>query len=238
MGNCLGNNPEETSISFKDDYKAETSEFSKSLADPETGPMSSPKARFARRTSAHKGVMSSIAMKFPHIRRSFQACKTVFEKYAKNQDENTSYITKDQLESCLIELGARKESLTTESIHDIIQTSNLDGDERIDFKEFLIAAAVGCFLKADPANENECFLTIRKGFEAVQLAFGKIDIDDSGQIDFIELKEAFLAMKEDDLIMERLKELDFNGDETIEFPEFVWGLSAWVGMDEDLDEAA
>ncbi len=43
-------------------------------------------------------------------------------------------------------------------------------------------------------------------------------------------------MKEDDLIMERLRELDFNGDKSIEFPEFVWGLSAWVGMDEDLEE--
>merc|ERR1719244_1716294 len=51
-----------------------------------------------------------------------------------------------------------------------------------------------------------------------------------------ELKEAFLAMKEDDLILERLKELDFNGDSAIEFPEFVWGLSAWVGMDEHHDD--
>ena len=36
--------------------------------------------------------------------------------------------------------------------------------------------------------------------------------------------------------MERLKELDFNGDKTIEFPEFVWGITAWVGMDPDGDD--
>ena len=70
MGNCLTNNQEETTISFKDDYKDETAEFSKSLADPENGCISSPKARFARKTSAHRGVMSSIAMKFPAIRRA------------------------------------------------------------------------------------------------------------------------------------------------------------------------
>ena len=67
-------------------------------------------------------------------------------------------------------------------------------------------------------------------------AFAKIDKDGSGQIDFVELKEAFVSMKEDDLIIERLKELDFNGDKEIEFPEFVWGLCAWVGMDEDLED--
>ena len=106
----------------------------------------------------------------------------------------------------------------------------------MDFKEFLIAVAVGCFLKADPSQENAYFLRIRKGFEAVQLAFGKIDKDGSGEIDFVELKEAFLAMKEDELVEERLKELDFNGDKNIEFPEFVWGLCAWVGMDEGDDD--
>ena len=34
---------------------------------------------------------------------------------------------------------------------------------------------------------------------------------------------------------ERLKELDFNKDQEIEFPEFVYGITAWVGMDPDED---
>ena len=81
--------------------------------------MTSPKARFARRTSAHKGVMSSIAMKFPSIRRSFQECKKVFEnmryviktKTDNNKKKFISFIRTDQLSNVLIELGARKESL-------------------------------------------------------------------------------------------------------------------------------
>eukprot|EP00490_Sorites_sp_Unknown_P029782 CAMPEP_0114661296 /NCGR_PEP_ID=MMETSP0191-20121206/22165_1 /TAXON_ID=126664 /ORGANISM="Sorites sp." /LENGTH=77 /DNA_ID=CAMNT_0001893295 /DNA_START=651 /DNA_END=887 /DNA_ORIENTATION=+ len=43
-------------------------------------------------------------------------------------------------------------------------------------------------------------------------------------------------MKDDDLIDQRLGELDFNGDKDVEFPEFVWGLSAWVGIFEDDDD--
>jgi len=213
---------------------AESEEYSKSLASPGNG-LTSPKQRFARRTSAHKGVMSSIAMKFPHIKRSFVACKRVFEQHA---DPQTNTIPKSEVITVLIELGAKPESFNQGSVEDIINKANLDGDDVIDFKEFLIAAAVGCFLRADPTTTalSPCFLSIRKGFEAAKEAFGKIDKDGSGEIEFQELKEAFLAMKEDDLIMERLRELDFNGDKSIEFPEFVWGLSAWVGMDEDLDE--
>jgi len=235
MGSCVGKNKLDRTVTLRPaEADPQSIEYSKSLASPGNG-LTSPKQRFARRTSAHKGVMSSIAMKFPHIKRSFVACKRVFEKYC---DEETATIPKNKVSEVLAELGARQETLGSGSMEMIIQKANLDGDEVIDFKEFLIAAAVGCFLRANPATEDlsPCFLSIRKGFEAAKEAFGKIDKDGSGEIEFQELKEAFLAMKEDDLIMERLRELDFNGDKAIEFPEFVWGLSAWVGMDEELDE--
>ena len=232
MGNCLSSDSTIASVQLNDvndkpqiNIAEEDDEYSKSIASPKYG-ITSPKARFARRTSAHQGVMSSIAMKFPQIRRSFQECKHVFEKHA--EDESKQYITKDKLKPVLVELGARRESLTTESLENIIHR-----EDKIDFKQFLTAAAVCCFLKADPEKENAYFLTIRKGFEAAQLAFTRIDKDGSGRIDFGELRAAFLAMREDDMIMERLKELDFNGDKHIEFPEFLYGLCAWVGMDDD-----
>merc|ERR1712228_424733 len=88
----------------------------------------------------------------------------------------------------------------------IVDIANLDGDDNIDFKEFLVAKE----------------------------AFSYIDEDGSGEIDFDELKQAFSSMKyNDDLIEQRFKELDFDGDKNIEFPEFVWGITAWVGMDDD-----
>ena len=67
-------------------------------------------------------------------------------------------------------------------------------------------------------------------------AFDQIDTDGSGEIEFEELKTAFLSMKNDDLLHERLKELDFNGDKTIAFSEFIYGFSAWVGMDNDFND--
>ena len=155
------------------------------------------KEKHSRRQSSTKG-MTRLAMKFPQIRRSFKACRKVFDSYSGSKD----YITKSQVKPCLIELGANELSLSEDEINRIINTANLDGDDKIDFKEFLIAAAVGCFLKndIDINNASTEFKLNRKGFEVAREAFDTIDVDNSGEIDFEELKGAFLAMKHDELV--------------------------------------
>merc|ERR1712154_250960 len=158
---------------------------------------------------------------------SFGECKKVFGK----REE----VPLSEVKPLLISLGADESELTADEISRITATANLDGDDNIDFKEFLIAAAIGCFLKEEnEANGDEKFAKIRKGFLVAKEAFSFIDEDGSGEIDFDELKMAFSSMKyNDDLIEQRFKELDFDGDKAIEFPEFVWGITAWVGMDDD-----
>jgi len=96
----------------------------------------------SRRTTQH-GVMTQIAMKFPKIRKSFHLIKEVFHKHAGNQN----WVPKSSVKLILIELGANEEELTDEEIDLIIRTCNLDGDDKIEFKEFLIACSVGLFLK-------------------------------------------------------------------------------------------
>merc|ERR1712154_445774 len=137
---------------------------------------------------------------------SFGECKKVFGK----REE----VPLSEVKPLLISLGADESELTEQEIDRIVATANLDGDDNIDFKEFLIAAAIGCFLKEEnEANGDEKFAKIRKGFLVAKEAFAFIDEDGSGEIDF--------------------KELDFDGDKNIEFSEFVWGITAWVGMDDD-----
>lgn len=184
----------------------------------------------SRRNTSSKGI-TRLTMKFPHIRYSFKECKKVF---VGNGDSERESVPLSEIKPLLISLGANESQLTEDEIARIVDIANLDGDDNIDFKEFLIAAAIGCFLK-DVDNENknmdDNFLKIRKGFLVAKEAFSYIDEDGSGEIDFDELKQAFSSMKyNDDLIEERFKELDFDGDKNIEFPEFVWGITAWVGM--------
>mmetsp|Transcript_29824 Transcript_29824/g.26372 ORF Transcript_29824/g.26372 Transcript_29824/m.26372 type:complete len:287 (+) Transcript_29824:76-936(+) len=242
MGSCCGGD-----ASTNDENKTEqsiasskTQSTTQSIGLSDKGDKNNNKEKHSRRNTSTKG-MTRLTMKFPHIRYSFKECKKVFNSHCINQNNNndgSGYITKAQVRPLLVELGATSSQLTDEEIDRIVTTSNLDGDDKIDFKEFLIAAAIGCFLN-DSINQeiqsNE-FKKIRKGFLVAREAFDYIDDDKSGEIDFEELKKAFSAMKHDDLIMERLKELDFNGDKSIEFPEFVWGITAWVGMDPDGDD--
>lgn len=144
-----------------------------------------------RRQSSTKG-MTRLAMKFPHIRKSFRSCKHVFDECAGDRQ----YITFNEVRPLLIQLGAKSLALTDEEMEIIFNTSDLSKNQMMDFREFLIAAAVGCFLK-EQRNESSLsqeFLFIRKGFEVAREAFDTIDTDGSGEIDFEELKAAFVAM--------------------------------------------
>jgi len=191
------------------------------------------KEQHKRRRTATKG-MTRLTMKFPKIRHSFRECKKVFDAKVGDKDG----LSKSEMKSLLIELGADSEHLTDSELTRIFKTANLDGDDDIDFKEFLIAAAVGCFLNEDIDHEeqSEDFKKIRNGFLVAKEAFDFIDKDGGGSIDFEELRMAFSSMKQDDAtVRARLKELDFNEDDDISFPEFVYGITAWVGMDPDED---
>merc|ERR1712228_694874 len=232
MGACCGNDSEPVSKSIA---QSKTSSTTQSIGlagnDDEKTLNSEKKALHSRRNTSSKGI-TRLTMKFPHIRYSFKECKKVF---VGNGDSERESVPLSEIKPLLISLGANESQLTEDEIARIVDIANLDGDDNIDFKEFLIAAAIGCFLK-DVDNENnknmdDNFLKIRKGFLVAKEAFSYIDEDGSGEIDFDELKQAFSSMKyNDDLIEERFKELDFDGDKNIEFPEFVWGITAWVGM--------
>ena len=195
MGCCIGSDDQaqtQNSIAQTTD-KSET----QSIGLAGGNKNSSTKEKHSRRQSSTKG-MTRLAMKFPHIRRAFKACKKVFDTCAGDKE----YITKSEVRPLLIQLGAESSSLDDNEIDRIVRTANLDGDEKIDFKEFLIAAAVGCFLK-DNVNLDKSskeFKLNRKGFEVAREAFDAIDEDKSGEIDFDELKKAFLAMKHDELV--------------------------------------
>merc|ERR1712228_294162 len=234
MGACCGNDSEPVSKSIA---QSKTSSTTQSIGlagnDDEKTLNSEKKALHSRRNTSSKGI-TRLTMKFPHIRYSFKECKKVF---VGNGDSERESVPLSEIKPLLISLGANESQLTEDEIARIVDIANLDGDDNIDFKEFLIAAAIGCFLK-DVDNENknmdDNFLKIRKGFLVAKEAFSYIDEDGSGEIDFDELKQAFSSMKyNDDLIEQRFKELDFDGDKNIEFPEFVWGITAWVGMDDD-----
>jgi len=233
MGNCLkGNDPQSPKQVVQSIETTKSDSTTQSIGLSNDSSTKSPDKQHARRHTSTKG-MTRLTMKFPHIRYSFRACKRVFDEA--QQDK----ISTAEVRPLLVKLGASVSILDDAEVDRIVKTANLDGDNGIDFREFLIAAAIGCFLhdKIDHTAQSEEFQKVRRGFMVAKEAFDFIDTDKSGEIDFDELKKAFSAMKSDDeTVKARFEELDFNKDKNIEFPEFVYGITVWVGMDEDGDD--
>lgn len=233
MGNCLkGNDPQSPKQVVQSIETTKSDSTTQSIGLSNDSSTKSPDKQHARRHTSTKG-MTRLTMKFPHIRYSFRACKRVFDEAQQEK------ISTAEVRPLLVKLGASVSILDDAEVDRIVKTANLDGDNGIDFREFLIAAAIGCFLhdKIDHTAQSEEFQKVRRGFMVAKEAFDFIDTDKSGEIDFDELKKAFSAMKSDDeTVKARFEELDFNKDKNIEFPEFVYGITVWVGMDEDGDD--
>ena len=165
--------------------------------------------------------------------------KTAFELYTSAQDVRV--ITIDKLGPVLTALGAH--DLSPDDIQKLFKLSDLDGSKTISFREFLIAIAMGYYLRDDIDAEKEQspnFMENRKGFRVIQDAFNKIDADHGGTVDPLELKQALFDVADGEeskeILENRFKELDFNGDRRIELPEFVYGFANWVGVTEDADD--
>jgi len=76
--------------------------------------------------------------------------------------------------------------------------------------------------------------------QVIEDLFRAIDVDNSKFIDISELKKALFEVSsgfDAEIVDSRMKELDFNNDKEIDFPEFIFGIVAWVGYDDDDDES-
>jgi Ca2+-binding EF-hand superfamily protein len=86
------------------------------------------------------------------------------------------------------------------------------------------------------------FEEVAYGFRVVRDAFDEMDDNHSGSVDTNELKNALFStrFKSDahiNVLEQRFKELDFNGDGDVEFKEFLYGVVSWVGLMDDVEES-
>jgi len=90
--------------------------------------------------------------------------------------------------------------------------------------------------KSEDAFLNEKYDDIMLAFKVVRDMFLQIDVDKSGEITLEELQKAFTGLGNAKLCQQRMKELDFNNDRLISYPEFCVGISVWAGFAEEFDE--
>ena len=180
-----------------------------------------------KRQASHHGILGGLALKFPTVRRSFKNVQKVFNDHAEDGSINSL-----QLRQVMEDLGAR--DLGDDEIAKLFDMADLDKSKSVEFREFLIAVSVGYYLKEDVVSDHLMFEENKRGFQVVKNAFEKIDIDHGGSVDIAELKKALfdVASSEEstDILENRFKELDFDSDGDIYFPEFLYGFVEWVGM--------
>lgn len=199
--------------------------------------------RQLKRQASHAGILGGLALKFPAVRKAFKNVRHVYDSLVSSKGlEN---LPADKLGVALGALGATH--LSQDEIRNLFQLSDLDHSAAISFREFLIAVALGYYLRKDLdetkeiAEKGSKFAETLRGFKIIQEAFKKIDKDGGGTLDPKELKDALFEVgsgstTSKEILEARFRELDFDGSKEIEFREFVYGFAAWVGLSEDEDE--
>jgi len=304
---------------------ANTSNADTSVPNPDVAPIASP-TRPSNAVFTRAGTSSSGSRQ-----------KRLIARYMADE------ISLDKLSEVLHAISGGRRHFTDEEVRALFKTADLDGNKTISFREFLIAVALGYFLKEQPEDEEKDkehddakqqadktdeeetrsleeemaagssvavdatekiseekpeghaadsrkpssdattdavsspavvassslpspsptlpassssvasasvpvpapllpasdFASIARGFRVIQKAFRDIDTDGSNSVDVSELKKALFATsqtKDQSLLELRFKELDFDGDGDIYFPEFLYGFVSWVGFMEDEEE--
>jgi len=89
--------------------------------------------------------------------------------------------------------------------------------------------------ESTPSEADIRFQTLGAGFEVVKKMFDAIDEDLSGEISVEEFEMSFNEICRDpDLVKARMDELDYNHDQNISFREFIFGISAWCGFNDEM----
>ena len=159
-----------------------------------------------KRTSIFQEMaLAYLVHQFPRIKDVINACK-LFNQIDKNEDGK---INKDELYNGL--LGILKAETLEKDIDSIFKKLDMDNNGYIEYEEFVRAAV-----------SKEYFMSQK----VLKLAFRFFDKDNSGEIDFKEIKELFCQGIDDknndiDEIMNQIiKEVDKNKDGKITFEEF------------------
>lgn len=189
-----------------------------------------------------KDRMTKFLLKFPKINVAFSEMKKAFEQFgeANSQTSSTSVgfsVSPDRLGDLLIELGI---TVPEEQVETLFNFADFDGNKLIEFRECLIAAGLAVL---DPATysvtlntENESFKKMKTGYQVIKDMWETIKREGQSSITFEDLCNVFGAMNDKTMVENRMTELDFDTNNEIDFPEFIYGIAAWVGFEDEEDE--
>ncbi|KGN56046.1 probable calcium-binding protein CML21 [Cucumis sativus] len=179
-----------------------------------------------------------IILKFPKIDDSLRNCKTIFQQF--DEDLN-GIIDRRELKKCFDGLEIL---LTEEEIDDLFDACDISTAMGMKFNEFIVLLCLVYLLKDDP---NAVFSKSQFGmpkleqtFESLVDAFVFLDKNKDGYVSKSEMVSAINETTSGErssgrIAMRRFEEMDWDKNGMVNFKEFLFAFTRWVGIDENED---
>ncbi|XP_047334921.1 probable calcium-binding protein CML21 [Impatiens glandulifera] len=178
---------------------------------------------------------NSIILKFPKIDTSFRKCKDIFKQF--DEDRNGT-VDQEELKHCFHKLEV---NFTEEEINDLFQACDINEDMGIKFNEFIVLLCLVYLLKdkssaiqAEPLMPN-----LDSTFETLVDAFVFLDKNKDGYVSKTEMIQAIDETGERSsgrIAMKRFEEMDWDKNGMVNFKEFLFAFTGWVGIDDEDDD--
>lgn len=184
---------------------------------------------------------TKIILKFPKIDESLRRCKVIFEQF---DEDNSGAIDLKELKHCLDKLQV---NFTNEEINDIFVTCDLNDDMGIGFNEFIVLLCLVYLLKeesaADQAKSRLGIPDLEATFETLVESFVFLDSNKDGHVSKNEMVLAIEETKSGErsdsdgqIAMKRFEEMDWDNNGMVNFKEFLFAFTRWVGIEDDEED--
>ncbi len=183
---------------------------------------------------AHPMTFERILLKFEKMHAALVSIKNIFHEFATtNGDMSLSNLT-----------GAMKKlhgSMTEDEVKDLFDFVDVDDSHSISLKEFLACLTIGIVLNkfgtekiTDDGHSDE----IKEMLNLIVSAYLLFDVKGEGlirktQVEKI-LEEAGKKKTNNSMLsQQRWQQMDWDGNGTIDFAEFIHAFSTWVDVEEE-----
>ncbi|KAK6133065.1 hypothetical protein DH2020_033220 [Rehmannia glutinosa] len=178
---------------------------------------------------------NSIILKFPKIDESFRKCKTTFEEF---DEDGNGAIDPQELKHCFCKLEL---NFSDEEINDLFEACDINEDMRMKFNEFIVLLCLVYLLKEDSKDQHAIGTpNLRATFETLVDTFVFLDKNKDGYVSRDEMVDAINETTSGErssgrIAMKRFEEMDWDKNGRVNFKEFLFAFTHWVGI-EDIDD--
>ncbi|KAL2475937.1 putative calcium-binding protein CML21 [Abeliophyllum distichum] len=182
---------------------------------------------------------NSIILKFPRIDESLRKCKATFEEF---DEDGNGAIDPQELKNCFHKLEI---NFTEEEIDDLFEACDINEDMGMNFNEFIVLLCLVYLLKDDPTAQHAIsrmgMPNLEATFETLVDAFVFLDKNKDGYVSKNEMVDAINETAAGErssgrIAMKRFEEMDWDKNGMVNFKEFLFAFTHWVGIEDIEDE--